>query len=95
MIQLVHSTKDYRYLFVLHDNAKVKVKNKEVTEISLLEEYLNKIPSYQFLPSFSGIVRPVVFLDKMKVQGKVVHYCSAGLWKEIRDWGVREGVNVV
>ena len=95
MIQLVHSTKDYRYLFVLHDSTKVKVKNKEVTEISLLEEYLNKIPSYQFLPSFSGIVRPVVFLDKMKVQGKVVHYCSAGLWKEIRDWGTREGVNVV
>ena len=90
MLKLVYNRQDQRYLFVLHDGTKktFKKKGREVTmtEIAMLEEHLNKIPSYQFLPSFSGIPRPVAFLQKTKIKDQVVYYCNSGLWKEIKDW---------
>lgn len=90
MLKITYSKKDYRYIFILHDNATKTVRKHgrslSMSEISLLEEHLNQIPAYQFLPSFSGIPRPEVYLEKTKINGRVVHYCSSGLWKEIRDW---------
>lgn len=98
MLEIVYPKKDLRYIFVLHDSQSKTFKKKgkyvTMTEIAMLEEHLNKIPSYQFLPSFSGIPKPEVYLNKTKIKGRVVHYCSSGLWKEIRDWCKIAGIQV-
>ena len=106
MINLVYNKQDLRFLFVLHDNEKMMIKKRvrrgnhfafidsETTEINALEEHLNKIPEYQYLPSFSGIPRPVAFLEKTRIKDKIVHYCNSGLWKEITDWCKKNGVKV-
>ena len=96
MIELYYNEKDTRYIFLLHDGAKTKIRKlnrrtrkyeeKEVQEIVALEEHLNKIPDYMYLPSFSGIPKPVCFLEKKKIGEHVVYYCLTGLWKEIKDW---------
>lgn len=87
-----------RILFVLHDNVKHMVvkkgRSQQMTEIAMLEEHLNKIPSYQFLPSFSGVPRPVVFLEKVKIKDKLIHWCHSGLWKEVRDWCTDNNIQV-
>lgn len=78
MIQVVYKPTDYRYIFLKSDTPIEMVK---------LEEYLNKIPQYMFLPSFNGIPKPEVFLNKMKTKtGNIVYYCHSGLWKNIYDW---------
>lgn len=96
MLRLIYNKNDLRYLFVLHDGQKMSVtrrgKVSSMYEILALEEHLNKIPDYQFLPSFSGIPRPVVFLQKTRIDDKVVYYCNSGLWKEIEDWCRANGV---
>lgn len=96
MLRLIYNKNDLRYLFVLHDGQKMSVtrrgKTSSMYEILALEEHLNKIPDYQFLPSFSGIPRPVVFLQKTRIDDKVVYYCNSGLWKEIEDWCRANGV---
>lgn len=96
MLRLIYNKNDLRYLFVLHDGQKMSVtrrgKTSSMYEILALEEHLNKIPDYQFLPSFSGIPRPVVFLQKTRIDDKVVYYCNSGLWKEIEDWCGANGV---
>lgn len=92
MIQLIHKPDDFRFIFVLHDGKKVNIKNKSTLEILALEEHLNKIPQYMFLPSFSGIPRPTVFLYKSKFKEKTIHYCLSGLWKEIYDFCCRNEI---
>ena len=39
-----------------------------------------------FMPSYSGIPKPEVFLNKFKKGDKVIYYCYTGLWKQIVDW---------
>ena len=51
-----------------------------------MEDFLNRVPSYQFMPSYTGIPKPEVFLNKFKKDDKVIYYCFAGLWKQIVDW---------
>ncbi len=51
-----------------------------------LEKYLNKIPSFMFLPSFSGTPRPEVHLDSFMKNGKKIYFCFSGLYKEIIEW---------
>lgn len=100
MIQLVYNKRDLRYIFVLHDGKERtfvrRGKTKTMTEIAMLEEHLNKIPSYMYLPSFSGIPKPVVFLYKKRMningESKIVHFCNGGLWKEIKDWCKQVGI---
>ena len=103
MIELYYNPKDPRYLFLLADDAKTQVRTlgrdhkyhvKELPEISALEEYLNVIPSYQFMPSFAGIRKPVVFLEKKRIGERVIWFCLTGLWKEIMDWGRVHNVEV-
>ena len=54
MIQVIYKDTDLRYIFLTSDDPR---------EMLLLEDYLNKIPQYQFLPSFRGIPKPEVFLN--------------------------------
>lgn len=76
MITIKHNPSDKRYMFLIGENK----------EMSALESYLNKIPQWQFLPSFRGIPKPEVFLNKFKKGDKVIYYCHGGLWKCITDW---------
>ena len=68
---------DDRYLFLCSD------KEEEMKE---LIEYLNKIPQFQFLPSYSGIPKPEVHLDFFKKGDKKIYYCFSGLYLEILYW---------
>lgn len=96
MIEIFYNEKDTRYIFISHNNKKTvqkqfnprtrKYETKEVTEINALESHLNAIPTYMFLPSFSGIPKPVCFLEKQRVNDRIIYYCTRGLWYEIKTW---------
>ena len=80
MIKCVYKPADLRYIFMQSDSPN----QRELVE---LESYLNKIPSYMFLPSFRGIPKPEVFLNKFKTkEGKLVYWCHSGLIGTIKDW---------
>lgn len=77
MIIFRYNKTDLRYLFLTGDSK----------ELSALEKFLNKIPDYMFMPSFSGIPKPVVFLNKNRMKdGSIIYWCHAGLYKTIMDW---------
>lgn len=102
MIDLYYNPKDTRYIFLTHDSQKTTVKKlnhrthkyemKEVLEISALEEHLNAIPDFQRMPSFAGIPKPVVFLEKQRIGDRVIYYCLMGLWYEIKQWCFEKGI---
>ena len=78
MIKVIYKQADMRYIFFTSDEPKELIK---------LEEYLNKIPQHMFLPSFSGIPKPTVFLNKFKAKdGRIIYWCHSGLWKTVYDW---------
>lgn len=85
MIHVIYKQQDLRYVFFHGDDK----------ELKQLESYLNKIPQYQFLPSFRGIPKPEVFLNKFKSNdGRLIYWCHAGLWKTICDWCVKNRINI-
>lgn len=51
-----------------------------------LEKHMNKIPQYMLLPTFRGVPRPEVFLDKFKQGEQTIYYCAAGLWREVTEF---------
>ena len=84
-IKILYKKEDLRYIFLTGDSKELKD----------LESYLNKIPQYMFLPSFNGIPRPEVFLNKFKSKtNQIIYYCHSGLWKTIYDWCTSHGVEV-
>lgn len=77
-----------RYIFMQSDSP-----NQE--ELVRLEGYLNKIPQYMFLPSFRGIPKPEVFLNKFKAKdGRLIYWCHSGLSKTISDWCDENNIKV-
>lgn len=101
MIELYYNPKDERYIFLTHDSKKTTIKtlgknhkyyDKETFEILALEEHLNRIPDYMFMPSYTGVQRPVCFLEKQRVNDRVVYYCTKGLWHEIKTWCKSKGI---
>lgn len=88
MIKCVYKPADLRYIFMQSDSSN----QRELVE---LESYLNKIPSYMFLPSFRGIPKPEVFLNKFKTKdGKLVYWCHSGLIGTIQDWCKSNGIQI-
>ena len=80
MIKVIYKQQDRRYIFMQSDSPNQK-------ELKDLESYLNKIPQYMFLPSFRGIPKPEVFLNKFKSKtGNIVYWCHTGLIGTIIDW---------
>lgn len=72
MITIKYNPTDLRYIFLYGD------------EIKQIESHLNKIPQYMFLPSYNGIPKPEVFLNKFKSKNnKIIYYCHSGLYREI------------
>lgn len=92
MIKVVYKPQDMRYIFMQSDSADQK-------ELKQLESYLNKIPQYMFLPSFRGIPKPEVFLNKFKSKtGNIIYWCHSGLIDVIKTWCsenniIIEGIN--
>jgi superfamily II DNA or RNA helicase len=85
MIYVIYKPQDLRYVFFHGDDQ----------ELIKLENYLNKIPQYQFLPSFRGIPKPEVFLNKFKSNdGRIIYWCHAGLWKTVVDWCTQNHINI-
>lgn len=80
MIKVIYKPQDMRYVFMQSDSPQQK-------ELLDLEGYLNKIPQYMFLPSFRGIPKPEVFLNKFKTKdGRIIFWCHTGLIGVIEDW---------
>ena len=92
MIHLAYNKNDLRYIFCWGDNISANTKKQKQEKRPSLEDFLNKIPSYMFMPSFSGIPKPEVFLNKFKKGDKVIYYAFAGLWKQIVDWCNENGI---
>lgn len=101
MIELYYNPRDNRYIFLTHDSQKTVVRKlgpdhkyheKEVLEIAALEEHLNQIPDFQRMPSFAGIPKPVCFLEKQRVNERIIYYCLTGLWYEIKCWCREKGI---
>lgn len=85
MIDIIYKPSDLRYIFLKGDPR----------ELNALEAYLNKIPPYMFLPSFSGIPKPEVFLNKFKSKsGDIIYYCHSGLWRNIYNWAAQNNIIV-
>jgi len=86
MIHLAYNPNDMRRIFCWGDNIRANTFAEKKAKRPSLEDFLNKIPEYQFLPSFTGIPKPEVFLDKFRKGDQIVYYSYAGLWKQIVDW---------
>jgi superfamily II DNA or RNA helicase len=77
MIKVAYKQTDQRYIFLTGDS-------REVHE---LEKHLNKIPSYMYMPSFAGIPKPEVFLNRFTTKsGITAWWCHSGLYREIQLW---------
>ena len=80
MIKVIYKPQDLRYVFMQSDSPQQK-------ELLDLEGYLNKIPQFMFLPSFRGVPKPEVFLNKFKTKdGRIIFWCHTGLIGVIEDW---------
>ena len=85
MIKCIINQTDKRYIFIAGDRQDIKS----------IESHLNKIPQYMFLPSFSGIPKPIVFLDKFKsADGRVIHFIHSGLYLELIEFCEKEGITI-
>lgn len=83
MIKHLIKPQDDRYLFLYGDEEEMKK----------LTEYLNKIPQFQFLPSYSGIPKPEVHLSFFKNnKGQKIYYCFSGLYLDIYYWCKKNGI---
>lgn len=94
MIHIAYNKADLRYIFLWGDNLSSNTPTQKKQGRASLEDYLNKIPAYMFLPSYTGIPKPEVFLNKFKKGDKVIYFCFAGLWKQIVDWCKQNDVSV-
>lgn len=85
MIKVLYKPTDKRYIFLIGD----------ITQLRELEKHLNKVPPYMYMPSFGGVPRPEVFLNRFTTKsGTTAFWCHSGLYKEIADWCTENGVNI-
>lgn len=88
MIKCVYKPQDLRYIFMQSDSPNQK-------ELVQLEGYLNQIPSFMFLPSFRGIPKPEVFLNKFKAKdGRLIYWCHSGLIGTIQEWCKKNDIKI-
>ncbi len=77
MVTVANSENTFRYVFILGDKS----------DLLAIEKHFNKIPEYMFLPRFTGIPRPVVYIHRgNKKDGSLYMWAYSGLWKEIIDF---------
>ena len=63
MIKCSFNEKDLTYMFL----------EGPESELKRLTDHFNKIPDYQFLPSFQGIPKPEVFINNCIVNFKKIY----------------------
>lgn len=86
---------DYRYMFFTGDSDELQSCLNKPKKHKNLEDFLNKIPSYQFMPSFRGVPKPECFLHKFKsASGQTIYYCHSGLWKTVFDWCASNNIGI-
>lgn len=95
MIHIAYNSTDLRHIFLWGDNIKTNTVKEKKEKRASLEDFLNRIPQYMFLPSYSGIPKPEVFLNKFCKGDKVIYYCYTGLWKQIVDWCKENDIDYV
>lgn len=77
MIQIVYKPNDARYIFIKGPSE----------QMDLMEKHFNKMPSYMYMPSYKGIKKPEVYLNKTRTKtGNIIYYCHSGLWRAIYNW---------
>lgn len=86
MIHISYNPNDMRHIFCWGDNISSNTPKQKKEKRPSLEDFLNRIPNFMFMPSFSGIPKPEVFLDKFRKGDNVIYYSFSGLWKQIVDW---------
>jgi superfamily II DNA or RNA helicase len=92
---MLYNRNDLRYIFFTGDHQELASSRDKHWHKHNLEDYLNQIPSYMFLPSFRGIPSPEVFLHKFKsAQGSNIYYCHSGLWKTVMDWCHKKDIQI-
>ena len=85
MIKIVYKPTDKRYIFLTGDSR----------ELSALEKHLNKIPSYMYMPSFTGIPKPEVFLNRFTTKsGQTAFWCHSGLYREIQGFCEKNNISL-
>lgn len=78
MVNIIYKNTDLRYIFLTSDNH---------SELEKLEEFLNKIPNWMFLPACRIAPKPVVFLNKFRAKdGRIIYWCHSGLWRTVQEW---------
>jgi len=77
MIKIVYKPTDKRYIFL----------TGEVHEMCELEKHLNKIPPHMYMPSYQGVKRPEVYLNRFTTKSRqTAFWCHSGLYREIQLW---------
>ncbi len=66
----------------------------EPDEMGKLEKFLNKIPQYMYMPSYNGIPKPEVYLNKTRGKSGIIYYCHSGLWRQIYMWCEENNIKV-
>lgn len=85
MIKIVYKPTDKRYIFL----------TGEVHEMHELEKHMNKIPPHMYMPSYQGIKKPEVFLNRFTTKtGQTAFWCHSGLYREIQLWCKQNNINV-
>lgn len=85
LIEIVYKKVDLRYIFLRGPKS----------EMEQLEEYLNRIPQYMFMPSFAGVRQAEVYLNKFRSKnGETIYYCHSGLWRTIYIWASQHQVQI-
>ena len=77
MVRIKYNPNDLRYIFMLPDND---------DEMDKIIHYINKIPSYMYMPSFNGTPTPVAFIKRFNGRSRVIYYCHSGLWRTIYEF---------
>lgn len=95
MIHIAYNRNDLRYIFLYGDNLSANTQAQKKQGRKSLEDFLNKIPNYMFLPSYSGVPKPEVFLNKFRKGDKIIYFCYSGLWKQVVDWCRNNGIDYI
>lgn len=85
MIRLQYNPSDIRYLYLQGPK----------TEMTKLEEYMNKIPDYMYMPAYKGEIKPEIFLNKFRMDsGEPVYWCFSGLLKIVLDFCSKNSIDL-
>lgn len=84
MITIKYNKSDIRYLYLQGSK----------DELKKLEEYMNQIPDYMYMPAYTGEKKPEIFLNKFRTGTSTVYWCFSGLLKTVLDFCSNNSIEV-